>query len=87
MDGKIDKKELTKRVAVRLSQDPKETGELVDAVLDEIYDSLKNGESISLRNFGVFYIRHASSGIIFKFNPSQRLRALFGWSSTYKGDL
>jgi hypothetical protein len=24
---------------------------------------------------------------VFKFNPSQRLRALFGWSSTYRGPL
>jgi DNA-binding protein HU-beta len=24
---------------------------------------------------------------VFKFNPPQRLRKLFGWSSTYKGKL
>ena len=38
-------------------------------------------------NFGTFYIDEQRSGTVFKFNPAQRLRALFGWSSTYKGEL
>ena len=76
-----------KRVASRLSQDPKEADILVDAVVEEIYEALKNGESVTIRNFGIFYIDHRRSGTVFKFNPSQRLKALFGWSSSYKGDL
>ena len=87
MDGKINKKELVKRVATRLSQDPKETDKLVDAVFEEIYEALKNGESVTIRNFGNFYISERRSGTVFKFNPSQKLKALFGWSSSYKGDL
>lgn len=87
MNNRINKKDLTKRVAERLSQSPKETDILVDAVLEEIYEALKNGEKVSLKNFGTFYIDERRSGTVFKFNPSQRLRALFGWSSTYKGDL
>lgn len=87
MSDRINKKELTKRVAERLSQDPEEADILVDAVLEEIYEALKNGDKVSLKNFGTFYIDHRRSGTVFKFNPAQRLRALFGWSSTYKGDL
>jgi len=85
---RIDKAELTKRVSKRLGLDnPKQAEPMVDAVLEEIYEALKQGERVSLRNFGTFYIRNTRDGTIFKFDPSQRLRAVFGWSSTYKGDL
>jgi hypothetical protein len=40
-----------------------------------------------LRNFGSFYVREERASWVFKFNPSQRLRKAFGWSSTYRGDL
>jgi DNA-binding protein HU-beta len=56
-------------------------------MLEEIYEALKRGESVSLHSFGTFYIDVRRSGTVFKFNPAQRLRALFGWSSTYKGEL
>jgi hypothetical protein len=47
--------------------------------------AFKQGQSVSLRNFGTFYVRPERSNWVFKFNPSQRLRKLLGWSSTYKG--
>lgn len=85
---RIDKTELTKRVSKRLGLDnPKQAEPMVDAVLEEIYEALKQGERVSLRNFGTFYVRQTRDSTIFKFDPSQRLRAVFGWSSTYKGDL
>jgi DNA-binding protein HU-beta len=83
----INKKELIRRVCQGVSQDEQEIEETVDATLEEIYQSLKQGESVNLRNFGTFYIDFRRSGTVFKFNPSQRLRKLFGWSSTYKGDI
>ena len=83
----INKKELIRRVCQRINQDEQEIEETVDATLEEIYQSLKQGESVNLRNFGTFYIDFRRSGTVFKFNPSQRLRKLFGWSSTYKGDI
>jgi DNA-binding protein HU-beta len=63
------------------------SGEAVDAVLEEIYEALKRGECVSLKNFGTFYVRPERECWVFKFNPAQRLRKLFGWSSTYTGDL
>jgi DNA-binding protein HU-beta len=63
----IDKKELVKRVQKRLSKGSGTVEEIIDATVEEIYESLKLGERW-----------------VFKFNPSQRLRQLFGWSSTYK---
>ena len=87
MSDTVNNKELVKRIAQRLSKDPAEVEALVDAMLEEIYEALKHGESVTFRNFGNFYISNRGSGTVFKFNPSQRLKALFGWSSTYKGDL
>jgi DNA-binding protein HU-beta len=86
MSNRITKKELNRRVAERLMKGQGTTREIIDATLEEIYAALKNGESVSLHNFGTFYISRRRSGIAFKFNPGQRMRKLFGWSSTYKGE-
>ena len=87
MANKINKKELIERIAKRTEKDTAEVELIVDATLEEIYQSLKNTETVTIRNFGKFYIRERRSSIVFKFDPSQKLRAIFGWSSTYKGEL
>ena len=87
MSSKIDKTQLAHAIAKRLSKDSTEIEVVLDATIEEIYEALKREESITLRNFGTFYIDVRRTGTVFKFNPSQRLKALFGWSSTYKGDL
>ena len=87
MSGSVNKKELSRRVATRLKQDGSVVEQMIDVTLEEIYEALKREESVSLRNFGTFYIRRERNMAVFKFNPSQRLRALFNWSSTYRGDL
>jgi DNA-binding protein HU-beta len=84
---RIDKKELVRRISKRMPKDTGTVEEIVDATLEEIYEALKQGECVSLRNFGSFYVRPERDSWVFKFNPSQRLRKLFGWSSTYKGKL
>lgn len=87
MRDRITKKELIERVAQRTEQNIEDVELVIDATIEEIYQSLKRRENVVIRNFGKFYIRDRSSGTVFKFDPSQKLRALFGWSSTYKGDL
>ncbi len=87
MNGRIEKQELINRVSQRVNKDTETVGEIVDAALEEIYEALKRGERVSLRDFGTFYVRPERDSWVFKFNPSQRLRKLFGWSSTYKGEL
>jgi len=87
MSERIDKKGLIDLVSERVGQDSAQVGEIVEATLEEIYEALKRGECVSLRNFGTFYVRPERESWVFKFNPSQRLRKLFGWSSTYKGEL
>ena len=83
----MDKKDLIERTALRTGDNKKQIEEILDAALDEIYLSLKRGESVSLRNFGTFYVRPERSSTVFKFTPSQKWKAMLGWSSTYKGEL
>ena len=83
----ISKKDLVKRVSQRVDSKQKVVEEIIDATLEEIYQSLKQGESVNIRNFGTFYVKQHRDSVAFKFNPAQKLRMMFGWSSTYKGDL
>ena len=87
MSDRIDKKALIAFVAERVGKDDEIVEQVVEATLEEIYEALKRGQSVSLRNFGTFYVRPERRSWVFKFNPSQRLRKLFGWASTYKGEL
>jgi DNA-binding protein HU-beta len=87
MSKRIDRDELVRLISERVSKKETVVAELLDATLEEIYTALKRGDCVSLKNFGTFYVRPERESWVFKFNPSQRLRALFGWSSTYKGDL
>jgi DNA-binding protein HU-beta len=83
----MDRDRLVEQVVKRTGNSAKTVEKIVDAALEEIYAALKRGESVSLRNFGTFYVRPERSTWVFRFNPSQRLRKLLGWSSTYKGDV
>lgn len=86
-DKRLDKKELVRLVAERLELNQNETEAVIDATLDEIYNSVARGEPVTLRNFGTFYVEAKRDAWLFKFTPSQKWRKLFGWHSTYKGEL
>lgn len=85
MADRVERQELVERVARRTGRDSAVVGEIIDATIEEIYDALKVGEPVTLRGLGGFYVCEERSSWVFKFNPAQRLRAAFGWSSTYKG--
>ncbi|HRV96895.1 MAG TPA: HU family DNA-binding protein [Anaerolineae bacterium] len=87
MSSRIQKKEVVSRIAKRIATDEKFAEAYLDATLETLYDAFKAGESVTLPGFGSFYVREERASWVFKFNPSQKLRALFGWSSTYTGDL
>ncbi|MCL5960037.1 MAG: HU family DNA-binding protein [Chloroflexi bacterium] len=86
MTERVEKKELVSLVARRVDRDLETVSEIVDATFEKIYEALKRGEPVSLRDFGSFYVRPERANWVFKFNPSQRLRKVFGWSSTYRGE-
>ncbi|HEY1387537.1 MAG TPA: HU family DNA-binding protein [Ktedonobacterales bacterium] len=85
MADRIEKPDVVRLVAQRTHRADTVVEEILDAALEEIYTAFKRGESVSLRNFGSFYVRPEQEQWVFRFNPAQRLRKLFGWSSTYRG--
>jgi DNA-binding protein HU-beta len=87
MGDRIHRNELVQIVSERTGHDLATTGTVIDATLEAIYETLKHGESVSLRDFGTLYVRPERDTWVFKFSPSQRLRAVLGWSSTYRGKL
>ena len=79
--------DLLKRTTERTGQDEQAARLTIETFLDEIYQSMKHGESVTIRDFGGFYVRpHERNTWVFKFNPSQKWKSLFGWSSSYTGD-
>ncbi len=87
MSDRVSKKELITRLAARMETNEKTAEAWLDGFADEIVAAVRAGESVTLPNFGGFYVKQKRDGTVFKFNPSQKLRAILGWSSTYKGDL
>jgi DNA-binding protein HU-beta len=84
MPDRIKKDEFVRRLAARMHTDETTAIPWVDGVVETLYESFKAGESVTLPGFGGFYVRPEPDSWVFKFNPGQRLRALFGWSSTYR---
>ncbi len=80
----MKKKELILQIANQMKTDPHTAQIWVDTILENIYESLENRQTVTLENFGAFYIDKRQSGIVFKFNPSQKMRKMLGWSSKYK---
>jgi DNA-binding protein HU-beta len=85
MNERIQKKEIVRRLASRMKTDEATAALWVEALLNVLYESFSRGQSVTLSGFGNFYVRPHREQWVFKFNPSQKLRALLGWSSTYKG--
>ena len=86
MTERINKDALVRRLAARMNADEATATTWVDGIFETLYESFKAGESVTLPGFGGFYVRPEPESWVFKFNPAQRLRALFGWSSTYAGE-
>lgn len=86
MANRLEKDALAQRLAARMETDAATASAWIDGVVETLYESFKAGESVTLRGFGSFYVREERSSWVFRFNPGQRLRALFRWSSSYKGE-
>ncbi len=84
----MNEKELISNIVKETGVDAEVVEKVFNATNEQIVQSLKNCESVTIRNFGRFYIRAGrhSSSMVFKFSPSQRLRKILGWASTYKGN-
>ena len=88
MSENVKKKEFVKLLAQKMKADEKTAEIWVDAFTDTLYECFKQERGVVITNLGTFYLRITSRGdSIFRFNPSQKLRSLFGWSLTFKGNL
>lgn len=88
MPDNIKKKEFVEMLARKMKVSDKTAEMWVDAYTDTLFECFTKQRGVVITNLGTFYLRITSRGdSIFKFLPSQKLRALFGYSSTYKGDL
>ena len=87
MADRVQKKDFIRLLAERRNTTEATAEAWLDAVLETLYDSFKKGQSVTLTGFGGFYVRPERETWVFRFNPGQKLRALFKWSSTYKGRL
>lgn len=69
MNDRIEKDELIERVCKRTGNNAQTVEKIVEATLEEIYEALKEGKRVSLKNFGTFYVRPERESWVFKFNP------------------
>jgi len=84
MSSPISKKEFIQRLAVKMKTDEKTASIWLEGVTDTFYKTFSEGHGVTLTGFGSFYLDRRGSSCAFKFNPSQKLKSLLGWSSTYK---
>ena len=87
MAERIDKKEFAQRLAERMQVNEATATAWLDGVIEEMYQTFRSGSGLTLPGLGGFYLDRRREGWAFKFNPGQKLRALFGWSSSYRGSL
>ncbi len=78
------KKEFTTLLAKRMNADEATAKQWIEGYSETLIDIFKTGEGVTIEGLGGFYVNKRSSGTVFKFNPSQKIRFVLGWSSTYK---
>jgi hypothetical protein len=86
MTDRLKREEFVSQLATRMNADEATATAWLDGIVETLYASFKDGKGVTLPGLGGFYVRPEPESWVFKFNPGQRLRALFGWSSTYAGE-
>ena len=66
----VGRQDLIKKVATKANKSAKETTEFVNATLDTIRDTLKEGDSVRLVGFGVFSVKDTAPSV--RVNPQTR---------------
>lgn len=87
MTDLLQRKDMVQRSARPMSTDERTAEAWLNPYTETLYDTLKESRNVILPGFGGFYVRPHRESWAFKFNPGQKLRALFGWSSSYTGEL
>ena len=87
MAERIETKAFVHQLALRMQTEDNVAAAWLEAMVETLYDTFKAGKGVTLTGFGGFYVQPRGKTWAFKFNPGQKLRALFVWSSSYKGPL
>ncbi|MEN0050979.1 MAG: HU family DNA-binding protein [Bacteroidota bacterium] len=80
-------KQFIKLYAERMNCSEANAEKYLEGFADTIYALMKQKSSITIQNFGKFYVSQRRESTAFKFNPSQKMKAILGWSSSYKGKI
>lgn len=82
-------KEFIAAYAQKMKVSEKTAQKYLDGIMEVMYPEFENGDSVTIQHLGRFYCRESSRSYdgqkIFKFTPAQKLKAILGWSSSYKG--
>src|SRR6266436_5613714 len=87
MAQRIETKAFIHQLALKMHTDDQVASAWLEATVETLYDTFKAGKGATLTGHGGFYVQPRGKTCAFKFNPGQKLRALFGWSSSYQGTL
>ena len=87
LEDRVETKAFVHQLALRMQTDDKVAAAWLEATVEILYDTFKAGKGVTLTGLGGFYVQPRGETWAFKLNPGQKLRALFGWSSSYKGTL
>lgn len=80
-------KEFIKQYAQKIGCDEATAEQNIEDFVEVVLESMKKGESLTIQHLGRFYVDERRDSTVFKFTPSQKLKAILGWSSTYKGEI
>lgn len=78
MTERMKKNEFARRMAEKMDTHEAVAEMWLDTMVETLYESLKAGKSVTITHLGSFYVSKRRPTWIFKFNPAQKLRALFG---------
>jgi DNA-binding protein HU-beta len=77
----MTEKELQAFMAKKMNTTEEEAKKWIEAFSDGVHQSIEDRESLTIRNFGKFYVRVSSRGsIVFKFLPSRRMKDSLGYA-------
>ena len=86
-ETKIKHQEFVKLYSEKMNCSELTAEKYLNGFMETLFDSFKSGSSVTINNFGNFYVSRRKESTAFKFNPAQKLKAILGWASSYKGDL
>ena len=84
---KIKHQDFIKQYAKKMKCSEANAERYLNGFVETLFDNFRENRSVTITHFGNFCVSKRRDSTAFKFNPSQKLKALLGWASGYRGDL